>query len=298
MALLSKLAQRAHTLPPSVTKVRVGRIAAFFFAKLGVRPVVPITLRDGTTMILDARSRNQGGPVWNGSFEVDTLEILKACLPAGGCLLDVGANVGLIAVPMARWLAKTGGSVIAVEPVAANRARLTECAAANDLSLRTFEVALGDTEGVIGMHRETGLGAATGNAIMGDVGSAFYADATIARLTRFSSLRQAEGIGRVDVVKIDVEGAELHFIRGGLELFASDRAVVFGEFNAVLMPLFGHSFLDVDAIVGPLGYRYVAFESSGHPVEVKAHIGLGNALLVPDERFDEVMEALKARQHG
>src|SRR5262249_50815161 len=48
--------------------------------------------------------------------EIDTLIEIVDGLPPGALVLDVGANIGLISIPIARELAKSGGSVLAFEP--------------------------------------------------------------------------------------------------------------------------------------------------------------------------------------
>lgn len=295
--LISYMARASQALPASLWKVRAGRVLAFLLARTGVDAVGPVRLRDGTVMLLDGRGRTEGEAVWNGRFDPDLLHILATCTPAGGRLLDVGANVGLISVPMARRLQATGGKVLAVEPVAVNEERLRTSAALNDVDIQIFRVALGDHAGSVVMHRDTGLGATSGNAIMGDPGEGYGTESNV-ELTTLDTLDDIASISPIDVIKIDIEGAELSFLQGARRFLERNRPIVFGEFNSGLMPRFGHSFVDVAELLAPLAYRYIKFRAGREPMEVKPAVGMGNALLVPDERFNDVFESLRAGFEG
>ena len=293
MPVLQSMAQAAHRLPEGRVKSRAGRLTAFALARLGAEPIVEVRLRDGTLMALDARGRTEGSAVWNGVFDPATIAILKACLPAGGHLLDVGANVGLIAIPLARHLAATGGAVTAIEPVAANAERLRRSACLNDLQLPVMQCALSDRPGEVVMTRETSFGATSGNAVMGSAAPA-RGEVTTVPATTMDLLAQSGRIGRVDCIKVDIEGAEVLFLHGALEYLKDAQPCIFGEFHSGLMPAFGHTFLDVADALQPLGYRFLAFGVGGAAYEVEPRVGLGNVLAVPDYRFTAVLKELLA----
>src|SRR5262245_50279446 len=48
--------------------------------------------------------------------EIETLLEIVGGLPPKAFVLDVGANIGLISIPVARELGKSGGTVLAFEP--------------------------------------------------------------------------------------------------------------------------------------------------------------------------------------
>ncbi len=289
--VLPAVAHAFQRLPRSRTKVRIGRVIAAALTFAGVDAVAPVRLLDGTLVVLDLRGRTEGEAAWNGTYAPGELCMLKACTPRNGLLLDVGANVGLVALPMALYMAPAGGRVVAIEPVPANLQRLHDSARLNGLSLEIEGVALGDKVGSIPVTRETGLGASSGNAVVGDnaVGTG---DTTIVELTTLDHLAAERAWGRVDTMKVDVEGYEVPFLRGAAALLARDRPVIVGEFNSHMMPAFGHTFLDVGEICDKNGYRIVAFRADGAPIEVKATVGLGNVALVPAERLDATMRLL------
>ena len=278
MTLLLRAVRLSRRLPPSRWKVRGGRI----LATLARRPVVEVQLKDGTWMVLDARGRTEAEAVWNGTFEPTTLGILRRCLPAAGVMLDVGANVGLIAVPLANTIAATGGRVIAVEPIPENAERILAAAALNNVDITVLPVALGDQDRDVPMFRESQLGASTGNAVLKE---AFEGIQSVERVVRMTTLDElARTIGRVDVCKLDVEGAEVLVLRGGSQFLGEQRPIVFGEFHSGLMPRFGHTFLDVGTICDQLDYGVLVFDANLRASRVQPHVGLGNVALVPNER--------------
>lgn len=242
-------------------------------------------------MVLDARGRTEGEAVWSGTYEAGDIEIIERCLPPGGRLLDVGANVGLIAVPVARAIAGSGGRVVAIEPVPENAERISRSADLNGLSVEVIQVALGDRDGRARMVRESGLGASTGNAVLEQVAAAIRTG--VARDVEMVTLDSlADRIGPVDVVKLDVEGAEILVLQGGLEYLRATRPVVLGEFGRGLLGGFGHTFLDVVPICEALRYRIVGFDDGGRPLVLQPRPGLRDVLLVPDERLPDILEAL------
>lgn len=291
MPVVTRFVAASRPLPAGRWKVRAGRVVAAAAAQLGGSAVVDVRLVDGTRMRLDARGRTEAEAVWNGTFDPDTIAILTAAVPPDGHLLDVGANVGLVALPMARRLRTAGGRVTAIEPVAVNAQRIRESAALNGLRVTVLETALGDHEGSIDIFRDCGLGSATGNAIMGDAGSG-YGERTSVPITTLDALVSREGLPGIDVVKLDIEGAEVLFLRGAAHTIERDRPTIVGEFNAQLMPRFGHSFADVGPFLTDWDYAAVAFTGDGRPVVVEPEPGRGNVTLVPGERLEAFRKAV------
>lgn len=172
-----------------------------------------------------------------------------------------------------------------------NLQRLVASGHLNGLNVEAQEVALGDQAGSIPVTREKGFGASSGNAVVGEAGLGGGVT-TVVPLTTLDCLAEERGWSRIDTIKVDIEGYEVPFMRGAAALLTRDRPVIVGEFNSDMMPKFGHTFLDVGEICARMEYRIVAFEHDGRPIEVRARIGLGNVVLVPEERFEATMRRL------
>ena len=135
MFLVIFLAQRLHSLPPSRYKSRLGRMLTKLLIHGRMNSVAELRMRDGSKMLLDARSRNQSGLFWSGEYDQDDIDFFKVCITMGNAVFDVGANVGLITIPLARFLRDNdGGTLVAFEPIKANFDRLVDAIRLNDLT--------------------------------------------------------------------------------------------------------------------------------------------------------------------
>ena len=112
--LLGGVSALSRRLAPSRTKTRIGRVVGAVLCRLGADPVVMVETTDGVFLV-DARSRTECEMLWSGVYDPDDIAFLRAVTPAHGIFLDVGANVGLIFIPV--WRAMSTGRAIAVEPV-------------------------------------------------------------------------------------------------------------------------------------------------------------------------------------
>jgi FkbM family methyltransferase len=128
--------------------------------------------------------------------------LIDAELPADGVFVDIGANVGLYTLWAARRLGE-GGRVLAVEPNPVAFGRLTCNLALNGLEGRVTAVPCGvaDREGAFDLHLDaTNLG---GGSLVETGGETIRVPCL-----PLDGLLAAHGIERVDILKIDVEGAE------------------------------------------------------------------------------------------
>jgi FkbM family methyltransferase len=289
MSATSALAALSHKLPSSRWKVRSGRVLAAGLSRLGIDVIAPVTLVDGAVLLLDPRGRTEGEPFWNGTYDDDQVAFLCRCIEAIGVnLLDVGANVGLIAVRVAC----AGAVVDAVEPVAENAARIMASARLSGVAdrMQVTQVALGEVAGTMTLIREEGLGAATGNAVDSAISGTMRGAPVTVPQVRLDDLP----LDALDVMKIDVEGNETLVLRGGMKSIERWRPVIVGEFNADLMPLHGQSFLDVAELLDPLDYRYFTFLSATEICEQQPRVGLGNVIAAPQEKVSRLPATLVA----
>jgi FkbM family methyltransferase len=282
MTLVGAASGLARALPPSRTKVRLGRAFGHAATKLGARALVDVTTDNGR-FLLDARSRTEAGKLWNGFYDEDDLAFLRAITPTDGTFVDIGANVGLILIPVAHHV--TDGRIVGVEPVPVNVARLRDAVSMN-IAIGDTEihgVALGRERGSLALAKE-GHASSSGNAIPTDVTDPH---ATVVEMVTLDDLVATLSLDRLDTIKIDVEGFEVDVFAGGQQTLVRLRPTVYGEFNNQLMPRQGTTFLDAWAIFEPLHYECFSFidrmsllhQPSPSPT-------LGNVVLVPQERVE------------
>ena len=113
------------------------------------------------------------------------------------------------------------------------------------------------------------------------------------RLTKLDTFIKEQYIENCHLIKIDVEGAEVMFLRGAISFLSKHRPIIYGEFNNYFLPRFGCSFLDVVTIFKPLEYRFFQQTSKGDFIEVvHPEADSENMLLTPVEISDSVLTKL------
>ena len=168
--------------------------------------------RLGLALELDLRDNLQRTVYFTGTYEPGLLRLLERELRPGDVVVDVGAHVGVHALTAARRLRELGGGrVVAFEPAADSAAALRRGAAANRLEVEVVEAGLGEEAGTIELFGDPRYG-----AFDAGVRSQFGEGepAATAPMLVFDEWAADDGLDRLDVVKLDVEGAEILVLRG------------------------------------------------------------------------------------
>jgi FkbM family methyltransferase len=149
-------------------------------------------------------------------YEPDKVAALRACLRPGDVFVDVGANKGDFSLLAARVMGATG-RVIAVEPEDANAQWIERSVARNKYrNVEVARVALADASGEATLY----LGEKSGwHSLVSTDGVATTGEVTVPTQT-LDELLAERGVERVDVIKIDVEGAEERVFAGASRTFA------------------------------------------------------------------------------
>jgi FkbM family methyltransferase len=149
-------------------------------------------------------SATERGALLNPEYNLEELDFLRAHTPNGGVFVDVGANAGTYALPLARHVGPHG-RVIAVEPHPVMVARLAfnQAASAAD-NVALIAAAAGDADGelMIETDREN-YGA---SHVYPDASA--RSDAIRVPAMRLLRILQDQRLDKIDSLKIDVEGYE------------------------------------------------------------------------------------------
>lgn len=196
--------------------------------------------------------------MWTGEYEPPLIRFLQSHNTAGWTCLDVGANVGAVALALAKFVGP-GGKVYAFEPGPPNQHRLRNNFALNPTLLaRTELLACGvaDQPGELWWAEEPGN---PGNALLSDKGTHKI---PVITLDAFLSDRQ---LTRVDFLKIDVEGMELQVMQGAANLLRTFHPAMYFE----TLPRYvasgqGATFADMQKfLVGEFGYALYRLGNAG-----------------------------------
>lgn len=186
--------------------------------------------------------------MYRGAWEPEETALLRSLTPRGGVFLDVGANIGYFTLLASRWVG-VEGRVYAMEPVKETFGRLTRNLALNGVTnVRAFQ--LGAAR--IPATAEIALASDAGHAHLVTGSDARGRVETVA-LTTIDDLVASEGFERLDVIKVDVEGADFEVLRGAGETLSRFRPVVLMEVE--LLARFGASVDDVKRFFHGLGYE-------------------------------------------
>jgi FkbM family methyltransferase len=150
---------------------------------------------------------------WTGRYERQLQRFLRETLRPGDVFYDVGAHQGFFSVCAARL----GARVYAFEPVEGNLRQLHRNIELNDADVEIVAVAVSDAGGRVGLAR--GASSAQWRTEPGDAVAAVTLD-------DFARDHPAPR-----VVKIDVEGAELHVLRGAVRVLREHRPIVVCELH-------------------------------------------------------------------
>lgn len=200
--------------------------------------------------------------------EIDRLaRVVRAALPDGGegaVLVDGGANIGVAALAMA-VAAPRHARLLAVEPDPRNLPLLERNLAENGIDRgEVLPVALGAAPGRAPFRRDA-RNSATGHLAPPMPGQAPPAGPRV-RIERLERLLRRAGCRRLDMLKLDVEGAEPAALEGAGELLARWRGLVFAEFNLwTLMTVARRNPLDVLEAWAARVPHLVAFDEAGAP---------------------------------
>lgn len=180
---------------------------------------------DGIDVALDTADQSVSAHIIQaGEWEPQVVQVLRRYLTAGSVFVDIGANVG--------WHSAVGSSVVgpsgrvyAIEPNPDNARLIAHTIQRNDLkNVELLPFALSEHTGFAAFRSAIG---SNGGFAWGNDPSFIDPAVTIVPTLRFDDLQ----IARVDVIKMDVEGAEPMVMRGAVEMIDRDHPVIIFEFS-------------------------------------------------------------------
>lgn len=173
----------------------------------------------GAVVVVDAEEPAFGSVIARtGRYETHVAAAVARCLSPGACFVDVGANVGAIALPAARIVGPKG-RVIGFEPDPSNAALFLAGVAANGFGhVRLFSLALSDRPAVFALQG-------------GSNGYLVPAGETDIAAQALPGDEILAGEARIDLIKLDIEGHEPRALAGLAATLARHRPWILTEFN-------------------------------------------------------------------
>ena len=154
----------------------------------------------------------------DGVFEKKTIELIMQKLPPGGVLVDMGANIGSISLPVCKQ--RPDVKAICIEAAERVYGYLDFNVKLNELTNCTIiNKALTDYDGAIVnfFSPDEKFGKES-------LSSVFTKDAKQVETIRLDTLLRQHEIVKVDFIKADIEGYEYHAFKGAEKLLSAEKA--------------------------------------------------------------------------
>ncbi len=188
------------------------------------------------------------GRVLSLGGEPEFIRLLLDEVGPGCCLFDLGSCVGLYAL----HAALRGADVVAFEPDPGYRSRLERNILLNRLtnSVMVIGWAVSDKKGTVSLYTDGVEGNSPSLALVGDRGSVLVDTNSIDDAMARQMLRTP------DVIKIDIEGAEILALRGMAGLLRSSQAprLLFVELHPAFLSGFNSSIAECVELIESSGY--------------------------------------------
>jgi FkbM family methyltransferase len=192
--------------------------------------------------------------IYFGVYDEPESRLVRALAPSCEVCLDIGANVGYYTLLMAN-LVCPGGTVHAFEPIPALADRLAMNVERSELSnVRLNRAAVSARVGHLELFVREGVSNSGWASI---VPSATHRNMPlkVPALTIDEYVTSA-GLSHVDLIKLDIEGAEPGALAGGSRLLSGhDAPDILCELNPYLLSRAGSSVGDLQRLFSRFGYR-------------------------------------------
>ncbi|WP_375585916.1 FkbM family methyltransferase [Cyclobacterium xiamenense] len=176
-------------------------------------------------------SKGMGNAIfWRGAHDWAPLFVLERVLKKGETFIDIGANQGEYTL----WgLRKVGpeGKVLAYEPSERIYRQLEENIRLNPRYKNAIvprKLGLSDRPGTLNLYTKSGTNEGVNSMFPSAEHDVFLNEIDLSTLDEEV---EKLGLKRVDCLKIDVEGAELAVLKGGLKTIATFRPKILVEIN-------------------------------------------------------------------
>jgi FkbM family methyltransferase len=194
---------------------------------------------------------------WYGCYELPAITLWRQLTTPDAVVIDIGANIGYYSIIAAHKAA--AGQVYAFEPYSAARRQLQRNIDVNHFRhIEALPFAVSDHAGTQALYISakdntsmTGLAPATN----------FSGNTETVQTVALDGWADARGLSRIDLLKIDVEGAEISVLSSMARILQRYRPLVFIEVRGQHLQKFGKTADDIYRLFS--GHDYQPYEITG-----------------------------------
>ena len=220
----------------------------------------------GIQVAIDRAEPDIGRVIERGEYEPHMVAFFARVLRPGMTMIDVGANLGLFSLLAAKLVGEQG-RVYSIEPRGENARLLLHSAELNGFTnLHLLPTALGDSNGYSLYRTHVG----SNGSLLTKPDAGFNVPAILHPTCQVVPLARLDALvsGPVDVLKLDIEGAEAMALRGASELIRTQRPLITSEASAEMLSRVSDITLrDYLLMTRTDGYRQFMIDRLGGPLQ-------------------------------
>jgi FkbM family methyltransferase len=222
-----------------------------------IRPTAPawVTVEPSVTMLLDPEDYVSNEILRTGRWEHESWDAIRPYLVGEAVFVDIGAHIGYYSLKAAAVLGPKG-RVIAVEPNPPTVKELRDNILASGAArVHVYPVACSDKDSTLVLYAAPRANTGQSSLSRANAGQegAVAAEYRV-RARPLDSIVVEDSVQRVDVIKVDVEGAEMLVLRGAQWTLDRFHPIVMVELIEKQLQAMGTSAADVRAFFAAHGY--------------------------------------------
>lgn len=195
------------------------------------------------------------------SYETAETEFLKSIIQPHGTVLDIGANCGWYSLALARHC--PDAMIYAFEPIPHTYEILERNIRHNDLkNIQTHRLAFLNQEATLEFLYTPRCSGATSLTVAGQPGGAQTLEKISCPGSTIDQFCSSNGLAP-QIIKCDVEGAEMMVIEGGVKTIEGHKPVILIELLRKWAKQFNYHPNDVLELLGTLGYKAYTLSEKG-----------------------------------
>lgn len=210
-----------------------------------------VKYRNGILLHLNLGDWVQQQVYFLGDYEKEEIDFLYQFLKHGDVFFDIGANFGLFSLNASKVVGNQG-KVFAFEPFPANFQKFQQHISANRFQNIVLEnLAVSEKNGFTEIKYDE-------NADNLGMASVFVSEFTTTENVRTVSLDhyvKQNGITRINLIKMDIEGGEWNALLGMKEVLSTLRPAIIIEINRELLKKSGKNEKDIADYLSQFQYR-------------------------------------------
>jgi FkbM family methyltransferase len=248
MSSVQALSSLLQALPSFKGKRRLGR-AIMKITGVSTHHDVVVNTKAGTFHLPNLKEMISMDLFMNGYYERGLVRMLKEQMPANGVLIDIGANIGSISIPLSRM--RPDIRIVAVEAspwifrvLKAN----IEANNATNITAANFAV-YSESQRSLPMYAPKELFG------KGSLKAVYTNDAEMVESITVDDIKRKFNLPAIHFIKVDVEGFEAAVFQGMTQLTINDKPKIVFEFSEWAEVAAGFKAREAQSIILSKGYR-------------------------------------------